>query len=183
MCCSLRLRLGLAAISLLLAGCSQSETPLVERLAIIPPENLSPDPSLDWVGHSLAAILTAEAAGASDYHVFRADSTQGAVNLRATRVLRGYFDARGDEVEMHLFLEDLGRRKILTELERRSPLDGLVPLSAQLGDELAIRRRPFGSDNLDAVRSYGLARANRDPTGRDAALPRLGHAGLVSTLR
>lgn len=50
---------------LLAASCSREVRRPVERLALPPLENLSDDPSLDWVGWGISEVLAAQLTGSA----------------------------------------------------------------------------------------------------------------------
>ncbi|MDX2152470.1 MAG: tetratricopeptide repeat protein [Bryobacteraceae bacterium] len=83
-----------AALALLLAafGCRKSPpaSRAVERLAVVPFENLTGDESADWIARLMPVVLSSQLAGSRTVHAFPAASVRDAYGNRATLVLHGY---------------------------------------------------------------------------------------------
>ena len=81
-----------AALALCLTAISCSRRPAApagaERLAILRFENLSADPSLDWMGRAFAQIITRDLAGATDLYAIpfeRLHNAEAALGVRPAK--------------------------------------------------------------------------------------------------
>ncbi len=164
---SCRKSLSLRSITIVLvlaaAGCARRQKPTVERLAIVPLDNLSSDTNLNWAGRAIASALAYDLAPAPNLHVQMVDSVSGAYAIQAPRVLEGYFAERNGRLEMVATLEDLQRTKTVDLFELSGPAsEGVLPLLNRLAKRLSPPARPFGTSKLEAFRAYGEALSSRD---------------------
>lgn len=177
-------RAGLTAcLILLLAGCSRQsrEAP---RLAIVRFENLSADPSLDWIGRAFSEILCGELEGAPQpsviewrgLHAFdvstgkrpaaapgiSAERTE-ALLAGANEILYGDFSVVNGRLRVTASLEDTVTRKTINTFTASGPVrDGIFPVADALARQLG-PVHPFGTRNLAALRSYVAALDSGDP--------------------
>ncbi len=148
----------LAASVLIGASCVPGfSNPELRRVAVIPLENLTPEAGLDWVGAAAATIIAQEAAGNERSFVFYASDYATAVNGRATHILHGYFSTCAQGLSFHFALENVARSKISRRFVRCVPRRGVFEVSRYAGETLQIRRRRFGTSNLEALRQYARA--------------------------
>jgi tetratricopeptide (TPR) repeat protein len=151
----------LALISL--AACARKETRAVERLAVIPLENLSSDPSLDWAGPAAAAALVYDLASAPNLSVQSVASMSDAESIRASRFLQGYLVARSGRVEIRATLIDPRKTTTVASFALDGPLAaGPLPLINQLAKRLNGAARVFSTGNAGAFRDYGIALSTPD---------------------
>jgi tetratricopeptide (TPR) repeat protein len=161
---------GVAVISLWFAACSKTASRPVERVAVLPVENLSADVSLDWMSRAASVIVTAEIAGSSDTYAFQVQAMRDAYAARATRVLHGYFSVVRGQLECQAVSEDLEQRKMVQELTASGvSKDGIVEVADSLARKLAGRVRPFGTKSPAAVREFvAAAEATTSAASADA---------------
>ena len=141
-----------------LAACGRKETRAVERLAVLPLENLSADPNYDWAGPAIATAIVYDLAGAPNLYAQSAGSIAGAESIRASRILQGYFVARNGRVEIRATLLDPRKTATIASFALDGPLPaGPVPLANQLAKRLNSSARAFSSGNAEAFHDYGAA--------------------------
>jgi Flp pilus assembly protein TadD len=155
---------GLIFLSIAMGGCVRPTAATVERLAVMPIENLTSNARLDWRSRTAAAVVVYDLAGAKTVFAKRVDSLSSAQSMHASRFLEGYFFERNDQIKLCATLEDLTKNRVVESFEMAGPAAaGFLPLANQLANELARRlrsnTRPFGTGNEDAFRFYGEALA------------------------
>jgi tetratricopeptide (TPR) repeat protein len=164
--CRRELSLSTITILLILAplGCSRGRKPTVERLAIVPFENLSSDSNLKWAGRAISSALVYDLAPSPDRNAQLVDSSSSAYTLRASEMLEGYFSESRGRLVMVATLESLGKTKTVASYELSGPAsEGVVPLVNQLAKRISTEARPFGTRNPEAFRAYGGALTGADP--------------------
>ncbi|HEX4594094.1 MAG TPA: hypothetical protein VH157_07455, partial [Bryobacteraceae bacterium] len=146
-----------------LAACARRQTHAVERLAVLPLENLSANSTLDWAGPAISAALVYDLASAPDIYAQSAGSVEGAESIRASRILQGYFVARNGRVEIRATLLDPRKTATVASFALDGPLDaGPLPLANQLAKRLNGGTRAFSTSNAAAFRDYGVALSATD---------------------
>jgi tetratricopeptide (TPR) repeat protein len=179
-----------ALLTLSLVACARKETHAVERLAILPLENLSSDPSLDWIGRAVSAALVYDLAGATNVYAVPVESLAGAESIRASRILQGYFVARNRRIELQATLLDSRKTTTVASFALNGPLlAGPLPLANQLAKRLNTSTRDFSTNNAAAFQDFGAALSKPDAASElsgfeaaTAADPRFTSAAL-STAR
>jgi Flp pilus assembly protein TadD len=147
----------------MLAGCARRQAAGVERLGVLPIENLSSDAQWDWRSHAASAVVVYDLAGAKNIFARQVDSLSAAQSMQASRVLEGYFFERNGRVGIHATLEDLARTKAVESFELDGPASaGFLPVANELARRLSPDSRKFGTSNENAFRFYGEALAARD---------------------
>jgi TolB-like protein len=126
-----------ALLTLSLGACARKETRGVERLAVLPLENLSADPSLDWAGPAVSSALVYDLAGAPNLSAQSVGSMGDAESIRASRILQGYFVARNGRVEIRAALLDPRKTTTIASFALDGPLTaGPLPLAKQFEEEI-----------------------------------------------
>jgi tetratricopeptide (TPR) repeat protein len=152
-------------------GCARRQTPGVERLGVMPIENLSSDSQLDWGSRAAAAVVVYDLATAKNIFANQVDSLSAAQSMRASRLLEGYFFERNGRIGIRATLEDLGRAKVVESFEMDGAASaGFLPLTNELARRLSSDARVFGTSNENAFRFYGEALAARDSKAVEQAL-------------
>ena len=135
MFCRARLFALAALIGVLGSGgsCSRKAPLAVERLAIPPFENLSDDPSLDWVGWGLTEVIATQLTGGARIQPIRLASAREFSLVGATAVLRGYYTIAGGRIRVKASREDLTSRRTVAwfDLEDRFP-EGAMGIAGAL---------------------------------------------------
>jgi hypothetical protein len=152
-------------------GCARRQAGGVERLGVMPIENLTSDAQLDWRSRAAAAVVVYDLAGARNIFANRVDSLSGAQSMQASRLLEGYFFERNGRIGIRATLEDLGRAKVVESFEMDGAASaGFLPLTNELARRLSSDARVFGTSNENAFRFYGEALAARDSKSVEQAL-------------
>jgi Flp pilus assembly protein TadD len=165
--CKRTRRLVLATIAFLAAfawdGCGRKQAEGVERLAILPVENLSSDAQLNWGSRAAAAAVVYDLAGSKNIFAKQVASPPDAQAMRASRMLEGYLFERNGRMEIYATLENVARNKDVESIELDGPESrGVLPLANELARRLSGEARKFGTNNESAFRFYGQALAARD---------------------
>ncbi len=130
----------------------------MERVAIVPFENLSSDSKLDWAGRAISSALVYDLAPAGDLYAEPVDSVTGAFTAQASRMLEGYFSERNGRLTITATFENLSRTKTLASYELSGEAsEGPLPLVNQLAKRLSSSARPFGTKSPEAFRAYARA--------------------------
>ena len=163
-----------AAALVALAGCSRVPQPAaqaVERIAILPFENLTGDAAYDWIRSAGPVILSEEVAGAARLLPLRVPARSEAALNGATRLLHIVFSKRArskdgdskDRAPLHFefALEDAERHKML----RTGAADGAVLFAVNtLARALDPAARPFATPNPEAAAAWGRGEFERAAT-------------------
>jgi tetratricopeptide (TPR) repeat protein len=133
----------------------------VERLALLPFENLTGDTSLDWIASAAPSIVAAEITGAANILPMRVETVRDAYLNRATRFVHGYFTRRGAGLHFQMEIEDPARHKMVVA----QAADGTVLFAmSDVARKLAAGARPFSTANQDAVAAWGRGEFERAVT-------------------
>jgi len=145
-------------VLLVVAACSTPQRGNVDRLALLPFENLTGDASLDWIASAGPSIVGAEITGAVNILPIRVDTVRGAYLNRATQFVHGYFTRRGASLHFQLEIEDSARHKMIGA----QAADGTVLFAMNdLARKLAPGARPFSTANPEAVAAWGRGEFER----------------------
>lgn len=150
-------------LALLGSACRRETAPAVDRLAVLPLDNLGADPSLNWASGAIGAAVAYDLTGAGTVYAQTLSSAAQAPSMQASRALEGYFFARNGRLEIHAELEDLGTSRTVSNLSFSGPAaQGFLPLVNQLARALSPEARPFSTTNPEAFRLWGQALAAKD---------------------
>jgi tetratricopeptide (TPR) repeat protein len=142
-----------AAAAVLLAACSR-QSPAhasVDRIAILPFENLSGDPSLDWVSNAAPSILAEQLVGAPATVPLRASTISDGYLASATRFVHGNFTQRRGALQFDIDVEDAARHKTIAQDNFQGAVLDAMNRAAHRLDS---RAQPFSSSNPDAVAAW-----------------------------
>ena len=163
-------------LTLSLAACTPKDKREVERLAILPLENLGADPQMDWAGPAMSAVLVYDLAGAPNVSAQSVGAAGASESTRPSRMLQGYFVARNGQVELRATLIDPRKTATVASYALDGPLAaGPLPLANQLAKRISATARSFSTSNAGAFRDYGVALTGTD---RQVVL-----RGLASAIR
>jgi tetratricopeptide (TPR) repeat protein len=133
----------------------------VDRLALLPFENLTGDASLDWIASAAPSIVVAEITGAANILPLRVETVRDAYRNRATRFVHGYFTRRGAGLHFQMEIEDPARHKMVAA----EAADGTLLFAMNdVARKLAPGARPFSTTNPDAVAAWGHGEFERAVT-------------------
>ena len=154
-----------------LEGCARRQPAGVERLGVMPIENLTSDARLDWRSRAAAAVVVYDLAGAKSIFARQVDSLSAAQSMQASRLLEGYFFERNGRIGIRATLEDAGRTRTQASFEIDGAASGgFLPLANELARRLSPEARMFGTSDANAFRFYGEALAARDSPAVERAL-------------
>jgi len=158
-------------LAVILAGCARRQTAGVERLGVMPLENLSSDAQLGWRSRAASAAVVYDLAGAKNLFARQVDSLSAAQSMQASQVLEGYVYERNGRIAICATLEDLGTMRTVRSFEiDGAAAAGFLPLVNELARRLSPDARMFGTSSEQAFRSYGEALSARDSQGIERAL-------------
>jgi Tfp pilus assembly protein PilF len=125
-------------------------------VALLKFENLTADPSLDWIATAAPRVLAAELTGGSHALPLRAENVRDAYLENATRLVHGYFDKRAGKLHFEVAVEDPDRHKMISnataEGEPLAAMNSVVNSIVKAGDSGA---RAFSTSNNPAVAAWG----------------------------
>jgi len=143
----------------------------VERLAVMPIENLTSDTQLNWRSRAAASVVVYDLAGAKNIFARQVDTLSAAQSMQASRLVAGYFFVRNGRAGIRATVEDLAKTKALESFEiDGAEADGFLPLANQLARRLSSDARTFGTSNETAFRFYGEALVGKDSQAVELAL-------------
>jgi tetratricopeptide (TPR) repeat protein len=136
-----------------LAACSPAPPPPVERIAVLPFENLTGDGALDWIASAGPAVVASEITGGQRILAMRLASLSDAYRAQATRFVHGYFTERaGAALHFEIEIEDASSHKML----KTTAVDGgvLTAMDA-VAKFLTPSVRSFSTANAEALEAWG----------------------------
>jgi tetratricopeptide (TPR) repeat protein len=137
---------------LALAACSRTPQRAVERIAILPFDNLSGEAALDWVSVAGPAMLAQELSGNSRVLAIRVGTAGKAALDGATQLLHCTFTQRGGTLEINYALEDAQRHRMVSTGSAPGTVLFAVSTLARALDSGA---QPFSTPNAEAVAAWG----------------------------
>ena len=167
-----------------LLGCSKKVPGPKPLYAIVRFENLSGDPSLDWIGRAATELLSSSLSTAMDGVVLTPSSfarvakalgprpatapgisaqRQEAVAAGANHIVSGYIEQVGGTLRLHAADEDLTSGKI-TRVVSGSGSQPVAALMA-LAKQLSPTAKPFATGDSEALRLYSAALESTPATG------------------
>ena len=156
MFCRLTLALTILGCSFL-SSCSRGDTSFVERLAILPAENLTNDAGLDWLSEAAAAVLAYDLTGPKQTQAFGVATLRDARAGRATRFLESYFAVEHGALAFHVTIEDPAALKATRTMVVNGTAADLAAAMNRLAKELRPEARKFPSCSAESLRLYGAA--------------------------
>jgi Tfp pilus assembly protein PilF len=142
--------------SIIFAGsCSKTSTRIVDRIAILPLENLTSESAFDWIPAAAQNAVVRQLAGIGNTIALSAPNTREARLLRADRAVEAYLSAGANLLRIHAVVEDLEHLKAASEIDITGPRQkGVLPLLDRLSKALNQGARPFSTTNAAAFESY-----------------------------
>src|SRR5258706_6253942 len=142
----------------LTSACARKQSASVERLAILPFENLSSNAGLSWMGRAVAAAIVYNLTPSREVYAENVDSMVASHPMNATRAVQGYFFERNGQIGLRVTVEDIRRTKTMDSFELDGPLsEGVLPLVNRLAAKLGQGARVFATAKEDAFHYYGQA--------------------------
>jgi tetratricopeptide (TPR) repeat protein len=137
---------------LVFSGCARQGPQGALRLAILPFENLSGDPELDWMRRGFPEVIRLQLTGVPGTNPATLLSLRDAPASGATRLVHGYFQQYRGRLQVHAGVEDARTHRTLETIYATAPAGGFVAAAATLSEQLDAAARPPGTRNPDAVR-------------------------------
>jgi tetratricopeptide (TPR) repeat protein len=191
-----------------LTACTGDKQRAIPRLAVLHFENLSSDPSLDWMGRGFSEILSGELQGSPERYIIpwqalhSFDATLGsrpnnapgvsaesesAFVAGANGIVYGHFSLIDGKLRGTAIEEDLSTHRIARVVSASGPAgDGIFPVANALARQLG-ETRPFATRNPQALHEYVDALAAPDSVAASqdfaqaiAADPNFGTAYVLS---
>jgi TolB-like protein len=103
-------------------ACSRTPHPAIQRIAVLPFENLSGDASLDWIAEAAPSLVVFDLTGAPSTFAMRVLTLRDAYLQHATRFLHGSVTRHGAELRFEIELEDASRHKMVATREIEGPV-------------------------------------------------------------
>jgi tetratricopeptide (TPR) repeat protein len=163
--------------ALLTVGCSRQPKPVVERLAVLPFENLTGDASLDWVGPVLSEAVVEQLTGTTAIQPNTFTRLSDAAVARGTLALRGYYILVSGRLRLVASRERLSDGKVTATdtLEGAVP-DGVLGIADTLAHRLDSGARAPDTHSVEALRALVDAKATPDTAAALAGFARAGSA-------
>jgi Flp pilus assembly protein TadD len=139
-------------LALLAASCTRSSRGPAQRIALLPFDNLTANPALDWIASAAPAIVAEQLTGAAAVFPLRAQTLGEAYAARATRFVHGYFDRRGGALHFELTIEDASGHKMVLNTAMSADVLPAMNTFARTVDPTA---RSFSTSNPEAVAAWG----------------------------
>jgi Flp pilus assembly protein TadD len=145
------LRLALVWVALASAACSRSRNS-IERVAVLPFENLSGHADLEWIATSGPKIVTDQLAGSAAHTVaVQVGALRDAYASGATELVHGYIETRRLGPHFEFVVEDAQTHKILQTVSG----DGdTLPALDRLAKQIDPAAHAFSSANPQAVAAW-----------------------------
>ena len=146
------------AVTLVLSACSRAPEPSLQRVVFLPFENLTADPSLDWVAAAAPTIAAEDLTGIQGLESLRASNVSDAYLKQPTRFVHGYFTGAASTLRFEVEVEDSARHKIATSASENGNVLGAMNAAAKW---IAPQAHAFPSSNPEAVEAWGRGEYER----------------------
>jgi len=179
-------RVAVLAACLATLSCSRRNPgPGIERIAILRFENLSSDPSIDWMGRAFSEIISRELTTAPGLYAIPFErlhsldasfgnrplaapgiSAELALALAASANQLGYgeFTVLGGRLEAQLTIEDLETRKVTRVISASAAANNPVEAASSLARQVSSRATPYLTRSSTALAAYVSALESQDST-------------------
>ncbi|HLX45146.1 MAG TPA: hypothetical protein VKR43_16985 [Bryobacteraceae bacterium] len=137
---------------LAVAACSRAPEHPVQRLAVLPFENLTGDASLDWIASAAPAIFSTELSGNPRVIAVRAGSTNEGYLAGADRLVHGFFVKSRGGLRIDVQVEDAARHKMVVNADATGDV---LPAVSAIAKRLDSGAHPFSTANDQAVAAWG----------------------------
>jgi tetratricopeptide (TPR) repeat protein len=141
-------------------------------VALLPFENLTADPQLDWVANAVPGTLALQLATARDLNVVTVSAPRDIHGMRATRAVFGYFTQNRGRLKLAAELRDVAEQKTIKAISAEGDAAALAPLIDRIALELDGSAQPVTHRNESAMRDYWTALASEDAAERRELLRR-----------
>jgi hypothetical protein len=135
---------------LVLSSCGTRETAGAGRFGLLPSENLSGDPSLDWVSTAIPVLLASQLEGLPQVSVVRAASRRDAASSGAAAILCRH-EGSAERLEVSCWKEDSAS---VVRATGNLETEALAAIASRLGRALHAGARPALEVSNRALRAY-----------------------------
>src|SRR5262249_3988801 len=104
------------ALVLITEACTSRPANPLQRVALLPLENLTADASLDWIASADPKIAAGEVAGAAHSIPVFAPALRDAIAANCVYYVHGYFDHRGQALHFEFSIENAATHKMTQTL-------------------------------------------------------------------
>lgn len=132
--------------------------PVVLRIGILRFENLTGNPSLDWIANAAPSILAEQLVGADDVVPIRAGNVSEAYLAGANRFLHGTVTELHGALHFDIQDEDAARHKTITD-ERLS--GNVLDVLNRAAHQLDPAAQPFSTSNPEALKAWAQGDSER----------------------
>jgi len=133
-------------------------------MAVLLFENLTADPSLNWMERGISEMLADQFSASPRLHVLPAVEHSNAARAGAHRVVSGYFSAVEKRLRLSAWVQRGASGKIQRMASAEGPLsEGILPLIDGVARQLDSAVQPLPTRNEQALRLYVTGREARDP--------------------
>ncbi|MEQ1884022.1 MAG: hypothetical protein ABL967_03110 [Bryobacteraceae bacterium] len=142
-------------LAVVASSCSRQPEGL-RRTAILPVENLTGDPSLDWIGNAAPVIVTHQTRMAAGSQIFAVPAVREAYGRNAERVVHGYVTfanptQRGGNLKFSFVIEDLVSKKTGPAIDLRG---NVLDVLNQFAHTVVPNAGSFSTKNVDALTAW-----------------------------
>jgi tetratricopeptide (TPR) repeat protein len=194
--CAKRRSACLAAVALILSGCSHNAAPSPGRIAVLRFENLTPDVTLDWMGRAASDIIAREISTGQNSVIFHAalhsnplaqnrpisvpgQSTESSAAIAdgATRLVMGQISLVRDHLTLDVTERDAATGKTIKSFSLAARDSGhLYDLADAAAHQLSSQVTPFDSHNDQAIAAWSRANETTDYAASSAEYARAAQA-------
>jgi tetratricopeptide (TPR) repeat protein len=134
------------------AACSRPHSNTIQRVALLPLENLSGDTALDWIASAAPRVVNGQLMGGTAATLpIEVAAVRDAYAAGAGKLVHGYFEKRGQDLHFEFAIEDLQTHKMLQTVST----DGAaLAVFDRLAREIDTAAHPFSSANADAISAW-----------------------------
>jgi tetratricopeptide (TPR) repeat protein len=122
---------------------------------VVPFENLSGDPSLDWIGPAIARVVSDQLTASVQIRPVYTEDPRAARTSNIARVVQGYYTLSGGQIRIRAVLRDLASQRNVQWIEALNPPRETGVAAENFAKALDSRTRPFGTQNPDALKAWG----------------------------
>ena len=151
-------RLLVFAVFAFLGACARAPQPSIQRIVFLPFENLTDDPSLDWVASAAPTIAAEDLTGIHGLESLRASNVSDGYLKQATRFVHGYFTGGASALRFEIEVEDAVSHKIATSASETGNVLAAMNAAAKW---IAPEAHGFPSQNPEAVEAWGRGEYER----------------------
>lgn len=116
----------LTAAAVVLPSCSRRSAPVLTREAFLVFDNLTGDPSLDWIAQTAPRILAHDLTGVPKMVPLLAATVRDAYLEHAARFVHGYYEIRDGKLHFEIDVEDASTHRTIQTAPRSLKDDGSI---------------------------------------------------------